>query len=128
MQDQMTTTNNEGTGDTVNTTIATTTTTVVKTEEVAILDAVAEQVETLIAEFNNAKTAIKTLEDKKAEAEADLRELLGSAKKGTIEGIERLVVSPRSRSVIDAKMLDKAFPEASAACTKMTHFTVLTTK
>ena len=85
----MTTTNNERSGDTVNTTIATTTTTVVKTEEVAILDAVAEQVETLIAEFNNAKTAIKTLEDKKAEAEAALRELLGSAKKGTIEGIER---------------------------------------
>jgi hypothetical protein len=45
-----------------------------------------------------------------------------------IDGVERIIISDRSRPVIDSKLLGTAFPEAAAACTNTTHFTVITTK
>jgi hypothetical protein len=91
-----------------------------------LLDVHAGEVETLIAEFNEAKVLIKQLEEQKANAEARLRELLGSAELGLIAGVERLKISSRTRTDLDRETLKVAFPEAFDACSKSKTYTVLT--
>ena len=132
-QDQTTTTNNERKVVAVNATTTptsevTVTTEIKKIEVVADLTPISAEAEKAIVNFNNLKATIKTLTEQKEKAEAVLREMLGNAKKGMIDGVERVIISDRSRPVIDGKLLGTAFPEAAKACTKTTHFTVLTTK
>jgi len=107
------------------TTTMTTTTKVTTTEEIALLD---ESAEALIVAFNNAKAAIKELEAKKAEAENALREMLGDAQVGTINGVERVRIASRVTSKIDRDLLKTGFPEAFEATYVQTPYTVLQTK
>lgn len=102
-----------------------TTTSVVRDEAVAELD---KSAEALIVEFNEAKAALKVLEGRKAAAEKALREMLGAADVGMIDGVERVRVSHRNRSNIDRELLKSAFPEAYEATQTETAYTVLTTK
>ena len=103
----------------------TTTTTVVTTSEVAVLEKASEQ---LLISFNDTKAAIKELEAKKAELEAQIRELLGDAKKATIDGVVRVTISDRTRSGVNTELLKAAFPEAFEATQTSTTYSVLTTK
>lgn len=94
-------------------------------EAVAVLDPSAEA---MIATFNQTKAAIKALEAKKAAVETALRDALGGASVGTINGVERVRVNHRNRSNIDREALKAAFPEAYAATLTETAYTVLTAK
>lgn len=80
----------------------------------------------LIAQFNEAKAAIKQLEAQKAEAEKALRELMGSAEVGLIAGVERVKIATRNRKDINKEDLMSAFPEAYELCLKESSYTVLT--
>lgn len=108
------------------TTTQTTTTTVSTTSKVAELPAA--RAEALIKEFNEAKAAIKVLNETKAAAEAAIRELLGDAEVGIIDGVERVKISFRNTSKIDRKALQEAWPEAYEATLVESPYTVLTTK
>ena len=101
-----------------------TTTTVVETSTNTV--EVASELEAAIAQFNNAKEAIKVLEAEKKQAEAAIREALGEAKVGTIGGVERIKVSTRTRQDINKDDLKSAFPEAYELCLKETTYTVVT--
>ncbi len=107
------------------TTTKTTTTSVTTTEGVAVLDIAAEA---LIVKFNEAKALIKILEVDKAEAEKALRDLLGEAQVGTINGVERVRIASRVTSKIDRDLLKTAFPEAFEVTYVQTPYTVLQTK
>ena len=87
-----------------------------------------KQAEKLIQSFNTAKAAMKALEAQKAEAEQALRELLGDAEVGTINGVERVRILKRNRSGIDREVLQVSFPEAYTACLTETPYTVLQAK
>lgn len=82
--------------------------------------------EELIAKFNEAKAAIKKLEEQKAEAEKALRELMGSAEVGLIAGVERVKIATRTRTDINRTDLADAFPEAYQLCLQEKPYTVLT--
>lgn len=81
--------------------------------------------EELIQKFANAKEAIKKYEAEKAEAEAEIRALLGDKKFGIIAGVERVKVAERSRSGIDMDLLQGTFPEAYEACKTNVSYTFL---
>jgi hypothetical protein len=106
-------------------TITTTKTEVIITEGVTQLD---PTMEAIIAEFNEAKAAIKALEGKKAAAEAAIREALKGNDVGLINGVERVRVQHRNLSKIDRESLKTAFPEAYAAVLSESAYTVLQAK
>ena len=86
------------------------------------------EAEKLIVSFNTAKTAMKALEAQKLEVEGRLRELLGDAETGTINGVERVRILKRNRSGIDRETLQASFPEAYVASLIETPYTVLQAK
>jgi len=90
--------------------------------------ALPKDAEALITEYNDTKAAMKSLEDRKKEVEKALRDLMGEAEVGTIDGVDRLVIHSRTRSGLDKDALKEAFPEAYAACKTETNYTVLLTK
>lgn len=106
------------------TTTKTTTTTTTRTESFVGLP---ESALALITKFNEAKAAIKLFEAEKAEAESALRDMLGSAEVGVIDGVERLRISARTTSKIDRELLKTAWPEAFEATLVVTPYTVLRT-
>ena len=110
------------------TTIQTQTTTNSVTTEEIVAALPATIAEELIREFNEAKAAIKAFTSVKEAAENKLRELLGDAEAGTIDGVERVRVSRRNSSKIDRKALQAAWPEAYEATLVETPYTVLLTK
>lgn len=105
-------------------TTITTTTVVTQSAEVADLGASAEEI---IARFNEAKKLAKAADEAKKAAEAELRQLLGDAVIGMINGVERLKVSERSVTTVDRDLLKSAFPEAYEATVGKTPYTILTT-
>lgn len=80
----------------------------------------------LIAQFNDAKAAIKALTEQKEAAEVALRALMGDAEVGTIAGVERIKIATRVRSDINRDDLKTAFPEAYELCLQEKPYTVLT--
>lgn len=106
-------------------TTTTTTTTVTTTEEVIDLEASAEE---LIKQLNDAKAAIKALKAVQDEADNKLRELLGGATAGRINGVERVRIIVRSNSHVDRDALKAGWPEAFDATLKVTPYTVIQAK
>jgi predicted phage-related endonuclease len=80
----------------------------------------------LIAQFNEAKAAIKLLTEQKEAAEKALKELMGDAQIGLIAGVERVKISYRNNTTINRKDLAEAFPEAYALCLETKPYPVLT--
>jgi len=78
-----------------------------------------------LADFANAKEAIKALEEQKANAEAILREALGNAEAGLVEGMVVVKVASRTRKGTDGKKLAEMFPEAYAETLTQTEYTFL---
>lgn len=66
----------------------------------------------LMQEFNSIKETIKTLKLAQAEIDSQLREVLGDAQVGTIEGVERLRLVTRGRTGTDMEMLKNLYTEA----------------
>lgn len=83
--------------------------------------------EKALAAFTFAKDAIKAYEEKKAEAEAILRELLGDADVAIIGGVERFKLAHSTNSKIDRKVLQELFPEAFEATLVKTPYTFIKT-
>jgi hypothetical protein len=83
--------------------------------------------EKALAAFTFAKDAIKAYEEKKAEAEAVLRELLGDADVAIIGGVERFKLAHSTNSKIDRKVLQELFPEAFEATLVKTPYTFIKT-
>lgn len=100
-----------------------TTTTVEQTTQVVELD---KSLEAAIARFNDAKDAIKVLEQQKKEAEELLREAMGNAEVGLIGGVKRVEIKPRSRETLNTAVLKEVFPEAYEQCRGETFYTILT--
>ena len=102
--------------------VITKTTTVVEETQTAILD---KSLEEAIALFNDAKDAIKVLEQQKKDAEAVIREAMGDATIGLIDGVQRIKISSVTRTEINRTDLQEAYPEAWALCTKENTYTVV---
>ena len=102
--------------------IRTTVTEVTVTNPVVILDS---SVDALVKEYAQAKADIKALEEKKKNAEAAIRELLGDAKIGFIDGVKRVEIKDRTLTKVDRKTLQEAYPEAYEASLRTTEYTVL---
>lgn len=81
-----------------------------------------------IIKFNQAKAMIKEFTAQKEAAELAIRTALGDSTVGILNGEERVVLSPRANTYINAKLLLESFPEAYTATSYVTEFTVLVTK
>ena len=101
--------------------------TVKKVTDKVDLTSKAAQTEKALAAFVTAKEAIKAYEDKKAEAELILRELLGDAEVAIIGGVERFKLAHSTNSKIDRKVLQELFPEAFEATLVKTPYTFIKT-
>ena len=78
-----------------------------------------------LADFANAKEAIKAFEELKATAEAIIREALGNAEAGFVDGKVAVKVASRTRKGTDGKLLAEKFPEAYEATLTSTAYTFL---
>lgn len=83
---------------------------------------------TLLADFANAKLAIKELEKAKSELDNAIRELLGSAKTGTVDGLPVVELAPRTRTSVDSALLKLTHPEAFENCSKTTAYDIIVAK
>jgi hypothetical protein len=101
--------------------------TVTKVTDKVDLTNQAAAAEKALAAFTFAKDAIKAYEEKKAEAEAVLRELLGNADIAIIGGVERFKLAHSTNSKIDRKVLQELFPEAFEATLVKTPYTFIKT-
>lgn len=81
-----------------------------------------------IAEWVEVKDTIKALEERKKALDSHIKEMLGDAEVGTLDGRVRIEVSNRERVTIDSKSLAEAFPEAYEATKRTTAYTVLIAK
>jgi predicted phage-related endonuclease len=99
---------------------------VVSETPAVLLDKQAQEVELLIADFNEAKRVMKQMEAQKSAAEAKLRELMCEAQVGLINGVERIKIASRTRQDINKEDLKNVFPEAYELCLKETTYTVVT--
>lgn len=104
------------------TAVKTVVTEVITTATVAHLDSSLEEA---ITAFAQAKKDIKVLEAKKAEAEQKIREALGQATEGYINGVKRVSILSRVLKKIDRKLLQEAYPEAYEASLATTSYTVV---
>lgn len=77
--------------------------------------------------FEEAKRIIREAEAVKAEAEARIREALGTATVGTVAGVTAVRVSARTRVTVSANDLKEADADLYNALAKVTDFTVLVT-
>ena len=91
-----------------------------------LLDKNAQEVEQAIADFNEAKRVMKQMEELKKSAEAKLRELMGDAEVGLLNGVERVKIATRTRQDINKEDLKTVYPEAYELCLKETTYTVVT--
>lgn len=94
--------------------------------EAVLLDSKVQEIEQAIADFNEAKKLIKELEAQKSAAEKVLREAMGTATVGLVNGVERVKISSRTRKDINKDDLKSAFPEAYELCLKESSYTVVT--
>lgn len=105
---------------------STTTTTVVTETTAVALDN--SNIANLLADFANAKLAIKELEKAKSELDKAIRELLGSAVTGTVEGLPVVELAPRTRTSIDSELLKATHPEAFETCSKVSTYDIIVAK
>lgn len=105
---------------------STTTTTVVTETTVVALDD--SNIANLLADFANAKLAIKELEKTKSELDKAIRELLGTAVTGTVAGLPVVELAPRTRTSIDSELLKATHPEAFETCSKVSTYDIIVAK
>jgi predicted phage-related endonuclease len=109
---------------TVKSKTTTSTTTTLDRESVSLDHTTAAAIE----EWVEVKDMIKALEARKKALDSHIKEVLGDAEVGTIDGKVRIEVSHRQRNTVDTEALAEAFPEAYEATKRTTSYTVLITK
>lgn len=82
----------------------------------------------VITEFVATRDMLTSLEKTKKALEAKIREALGEAEAGIVDGVVRIEVSQRKRTGVDTKALAEAFPEAYEATQTLTEYSVLVVK
>ncbi len=85
-------------------------------------------IENLLVDFANAKLAIKQLKEAQSKIDDAIRELIGSAKTGTVKGLPVVELAPRSRSAVDTKLLKLSYPEAYEQCSTTTAYDIIVAK
>ena len=101
----------------------TTDVTVISPTEVAVADAVVEldaAADAAVAEYARLGVEIKRLESLREAHRKTILAAMGGSSKGTFMGRLRVTVAQISRTVVDAKELLKAYPDAYAATTHET--------
>jgi hypothetical protein len=93
---------------------------VVEHEDVAVLDGTDAQA--LINTLNEAKRMAKAATEQAEAAKTALKALLGEAREGVLDGVLKVELVEKSRKGVDTELLEKAFPEAFAACGKVTTY------
>jgi predicted phage-related endonuclease len=84
--------------------------------------------QSVIDQFVATRTMITELEKTKKELEAQIKEVLGDAEVGIVDGKIRIEAQKRSRTGVDSKKLALAFPEAYEATQTATDYVVLVVK
>lgn len=84
-------------------------------------------VEALLKRFNETKAAIKALEAEKANMDKAIRELLGDAEVGVIDGVERVRIETRGRTDMNKELLKTVYPEAYEASLVKSSYTIIQT-
>jgi predicted phage-related endonuclease len=82
----------------------------------------------LLADFANVKLAIKNLKEEQSKIDDSIRELIGSAKVGTIKDLPVVELASRSRSAVDTKLLKLSYPEAYEQCSTTTAYDIIVAK
>ena len=106
---------------TVKSKTTTSTTTTIERSSVALDSVTADA----IAEWVEVKDTIKALEERKNSLDALIKEAMGDAEVGTVDGRVRIKVSHRERTTNDSKLLAEGYPEAYEATKRTTSYTVL---
>jgi predicted phage-related endonuclease len=86
-----------------------------------------ETAKVALANFNKAKQAEAKAKELKAKAELELREALGSAVQGTIDGVVVIKVVSGTNSHFDRRELLERYPDAYYATYQETPYTYLKT-
>jgi len=81
---------------------------------------------TLLKEFKDAKELMKLAENLKKTAEAKIRDLLGEATTGVVNGKTVVRVNSGSNSHLDGSIIQDGWPEAYDAAKKTTDYTYVT--
>lgn len=84
-------------------------------------------VESVLKRFNDTKAAIKALEAEKAEMDKMIRDMLGDAEVGVIDGIERVRIETRGRTDMNKELLKTVYPEAYEASLVKSTYTIIQT-
>jgi predicted phage-related endonuclease len=82
----------------------------------------------IITEFVSTRDLINNLEKTKKELEAKIKEVLGDAEVGVLDGKIRIEVSKRNRTGVSTEVLKTAYPEAYEASKTSTDYVVLVVK
>lgn len=77
--------------------------------------------------FSKAKSAETKAKEAKAKAEAILREALGEATKGTLDGVAVLSVVSSKNTSFDRELMKSLYPEAYEATLRETAYTYIKT-
>lgn len=98
------------------------TTTITNTS--VVLDNV-QDADITIKRFAEVKRIIKALEAEQEMLNDAIRAMLGDNLRGTIGGVVRAELKPRTRTGVEMKDLKEAYPEAYELCAKTTKYFVL---
>ncbi len=98
----------------------------VQTEQTAIV--LSKEELAIVNEFFETRTMVNQLGKTQKELEALVKEILGDAEVGVVDGKIRISKETRSKNYLDPKMLQKAFPEAFEACSEQRPYEVLVAK
>lgn len=85
-------------------------------------------IQEVVNQFVATRDMLNALEKTKKELEAQIKAVLGDAEVGIVNGEIRIEQSKRSRSGVDTKKLQMAFPEAYEATQTTTEYVVLVVK
>lgn len=90
-----------------------------------VLSADAQKV---VEEFFATRTMVNELTKTQKALEAQVKEILGDAEVGIVDGQVRILRDERSREGLDKEKLKTAFPEAFEACLTKSPYVVLVAK
>jgi predicted phage-related endonuclease len=92
-----------------------------------VLELKGTKAEKAIGELVTLREAIRNLNAQKQEVEALIRETLGEAKVGTIDGVKRVEIKDSQATSFDRELLQSAYPEAFTKTLRVTPYTKIVT-
>jgi predicted phage-related endonuclease len=98
----------------------------VQTEQTAVI--LSKENLAIVNEFFETRTMVNQLSKTQKELEALVKEILGDAEVGVVDGKVRIERETRSKNYLDPKKLKSAFPEAFDTCSEDRPYVVLVAK